>query len=406
LTGRDFEAELDELHALTDSSLRGLDLDALLHELLERAQFVLDADTAAVLLLDEAAGELEARAARGLEEEVRQGVRIPMGSGFAGRVAATRRAVTLDRVDETTVSNPILWEKGIRVMLGVPLLSGDRVLGVLHVGRLNDKPFGERDVALLEVVADRTAAAVQATLLAGERQAAYVLERSLLPPRLPAIPGLELSARYVPAEPRAVGGDWYDVFRLPSGHSWLVVGDVAGHGLDAAVVMGRIRTALRSYALMELPPEHVLELVDRKIAHFELGTIATVAVAVVEPSCDAMRVALAGHLPPVLAHAARASELLDFPAEPLLGGIFDGPRSSHNVRLDPGDLLVLYTDGLVERRNESLDEGIERVRRATTAEAPVRVARDLMRQLIGDRVPADDVAVLAMRRSPSRTSNA
>jgi hypothetical protein len=396
---RDFDTELDELQALTDSSLHGLDLDSLLHELLERARSVLDADTAAVLLLDHAAGELEARAARGLEEEVRQGVRVPLGSGFAGRVAATRRPVVLDRVDETTVANPILWEKGIRVMLGVPLFSGEHVLGVLHVGRLEDEPFDERDVALLEVVADRTAAAVQAQLLAGEQHAAYILERSLLPPRLPSIPGLELSARYVPTEPRTVGGDWYDVFRLPSGRCWLVVGDIAGHGLDAAVVMGRIRTALRAYALMELPPERVLELVDHKIAHFELGTIATVAVAVVDPSCTEMQVARAGHLPPVMARAAGGTEVLDLPAEPLLGGVHDGPRSSHRVALHPGDVLVLYTDGLVERRGEMIDEGIERLRSTVTADSPARLARDLMHELIGDRIPADDVAVLAMRRA-------
>ena len=118
---------------------------------------ILDADTAAVLLLDEASGELVARAARGIEEEVREGVRVPLGAGFAGRIAATKGPIQLTRVDSTTVANPILWEKGIKVMLGVPLLSGQRLLGVLHVGRLDDRPFSDEDLGPLRVVADRVA---------------------------------------------------------------------------------------------------------------------------------------------------------------------------------------------------------------------------------------------------------
>ena len=111
------------LQALTDTALSTLDVDELLAELLSRVREILDADTAAVLLLDESSGQLVATAACGIEEEVREGVRVPLGSGFAGRVAASRGPIQLDRVDPTTVSNPILWEKGIQVMLGVPLLS-------------------------------------------------------------------------------------------------------------------------------------------------------------------------------------------------------------------------------------------------------------------------------------------
>jgi sigma-B regulation protein RsbU (phosphoserine phosphatase) len=398
----EFEVELDDLHALTDTSLRWLDLDTMLDELLQRARAVLDADTAAVLLLNHAAGELEARAACGLEEEVREGVRVPLGTGFAGRIAATRGPVILDRVDETTVANPILWEKGIKAMLGVPLFSGDDVLGVMHVGRLHERAFTEGDAELLQVVADRTAAALQSRLLAVEQHAAYVLERSLMPPRLPTVPGLEFGARYVPAEPRGVGGDWFDVFTLPSGDCWLVVGDVAGHGLDAAVVMGRIRTALRAYALLDLPPERVLDLVDLKIAHFELGAVATVAVVAVDHGCETMRVALAGHLPPVYARPGRPAALLEFPIEALLGGLQRGPRSSHCIELEPGAVLVLYTDGLVEQRDELIDVGLERLRAAVTPQAPARLTSALMHRLISTRTPEDDIALLAMRRTETK----
>src|SRR4029077_2968487 len=106
------------------------------------------------------------------------------------------------------------------------------------------------------------------------------LEHSLQPERLPNHPAFELAARYVPAAEEAVGGDWYDVFTLPSGDLWIVVGDVAGHGINASIVMGRIRSALRAYALLDLPVDEVLNLVDRKVEHFEIGTVATVACAV------------------------------------------------------------------------------------------------------------------------------
>src|SRR5690349_4037170 len=134
------QAELSSLQSLTDTALTRLDLEGLLRELLERTCEILDADTAAVLLLDERSGELIATAARGIEQEVREGVRVPVGSGFAGRIALTKGPLRLDRVDSSTVTNPILWEKGIRVMVGVPLLTaGESVLGVLHVGRLEDR---------------------------------------------------------------------------------------------------------------------------------------------------------------------------------------------------------------------------------------------------------------------------
>jgi phosphoserine phosphatase RsbU/P len=181
--------------------------------------------------------------------------------------------VRLDRVDETTVANPLLWEKGIRVMLGVPLLSGDDVIGVLHVGRLDDRAFTDEDVRLLEVAADRIAGATTTRLHTIDRAATLLLERSLLPGKLPDCPELEFATRYVPAEERTVGGDWYDLFMLPSGQLWIVVGDVAGHGVHAAVVMGRIRSALRAYALLDTSPAHVLDLVERKVEQFEIGTV-------------------------------------------------------------------------------------------------------------------------------------
>jgi signal transduction histidine kinase len=162
-----FEAErqarqrVEHVQAVTDVALAHLELDELFAVLLPRIRDILGADTCAVLLVDEHAGELIARAAVGIEEEVEQGVRIPIGGGFAGRIAAERRPVVLDDVDHAHVLNPILREKGIKSLLGVPLLIGTEPLGVLHVGTLTHRRFTRNDVELLRLVADRVAIAIE-----------------------------------------------------------------------------------------------------------------------------------------------------------------------------------------------------------------------------------------------------
>jgi phosphoserine phosphatase RsbU/P len=394
---------LDKLQALTDSTLSHLATEPLLIELLGRVRGILDVDTAAVLILNQQANELEARAACGIEEEVRQGVRIPFGVGFAGQIAASRHPVRLDRVDDTTVTNPILWEKGIKVMLGVPLISGDSVVGVLHVGRLETRPFTDDDAALLQVVGDRVVSAIQTRELEVERAATDLLERSLLPARPPACPGLDFAARYVPVEERSVGGDWYDLFTLPSGQLWIVIGDVAGSGLYAAVTMGRIRSALRAYTLLDEPPERVLDRVDHKVSHFEIDAIATVLCATMDPPYDEMALAIAGHPPPVIAVPGRPPSFAETAVSPPIGLDFgaERPRSATTISVGAGTVMAFYTDGLVERRGESLDQGLERLRQAVSAEAPSEVTRNIMRQCIGASVPGDDIALVVMRRSPS-----
>jgi len=225
------EERLRDIDMVTASGSSQLDVDDLLPMLLDRVLGLLLCDTAAVLLYDDASNQLLARAARGVEEEVRQGVRVPVGAGFAGRIAAERRPVVLGKVDPSTVTNPILWEKGIRTMLGVPMLAGGNLVGVLHVGSYSRRTFSEDDVLLLELAADRIGSAVQAGIAESERRAAGVLQRSLLPSAFPRIAQFEFASRYAPAEMGGIGGDWYDAFVLPNGDVWVMTGDVAGHGL-------------------------------------------------------------------------------------------------------------------------------------------------------------------------------
>jgi putative methionine-R-sulfoxide reductase with GAF domain len=347
------EERLRRIEAITDAALSGLNTAELLDELLERVRDLLKVDTATILLLDGHTGELVATATKGLEEEVRRGFRIRVGHGFAGRVAATREPVIIDDVTPADVVNPILLDKGVRTLLGVPMLANGNLIGVLHVGTLAPRQFGADDVRLLQLVADRASPAGQARAQILDRQAALALQRSLLPSQLPDITGIDMAARYVPGHDLGIGGDWYDVFTLPSGWLGAVIGDVSGHGLPSAVVMGRIRSALRAYALDRDDPAEALTALDRKIHHFEAGTLTTAVYALIAPDRATVHVSSAGHLPPLLAVPDQPTRLVNLTVDRPLG-VGRPPTNRHTsvLELPLGAALVFYTDGLVERRGE------------------------------------------------------
>ncbi|GIL30220.1 PP2C family protein-serine/threonine phosphatase [Actinocatenispora comari] len=399
LTSEEDAARLTAIDLLTDSALAELGLKDLLAELLDRTCEVVGADTATVLLLERGSGDLVATASRGLDEEVRLGVRIPMAQGFAGRIAASRKPVQLDRIDATSVLNPILWRSGLRTLLGVPLISFGEVIGVLHVGCFTARTFGDAEVRLLQLVADRVALAAQSRRSRLEHSAAEALQRSLLPARFPPVAGLELAARYLPSEQTGVSGDWYDAFLLDSGALGIVIGDVVGHGLPAAVVMGRLRSALRAYALEAEDPAEVVTRLDRKIQHFEPGITATVTYLVVEPSIEALRISVAGHPPPLLAANGRRAEPLPTPTDLPLGIGVGRERRSMRVPLPVGTVLCLYTDGLVERRDRSIHEGIEQLCALVDGTSALATCTAVVNGMVGNRVLTDDAAVVGLRRA-------
>ena len=390
--------KLRDIQSVTDAALSVLDPQALLTVLVERVKEALQADTAAVLLLDRRAGQLVATAASGLEEEVLQGVRIPLGRGFAGRIAARGRPVILNEVDHTTVINPILLEKGIRSLLGAPLRAEGEVIGVMHVGTLSPRAFTGNDVDLLQLAADRAAVAVQALTAQLDRAATAALQRSLVPLALPAAGGLEMAARYVPGSGQ-VGGDWYDVFPLPSGEVCAVIGDVAGTGLEAAVIMGRIRSVMQAYALETADPAEVLDRLDHQMRLFEPEAMATVLCAMVSPARGHIRVCSAGHLPPILARPGQPAVLADVAPDLLIGVSSPKRRQVSTLDFPPGAVLCLYTDGLVERRDQPLDEGIARLRAAVTAQDPEAACASVMAAMAGYSPHTDDVALLMLRRT-------
>ncbi|GHF79114.1 serine phosphatase RsbU (regulator of sigma subunit)/anti-sigma regulatory factor (Ser/Thr protein kinase) [Amycolatopsis bartoniae] len=384
--------------SVSDRALAHMDSDDILTELLERICQGLSADTVAVLLLEPGGTELIATATKGIETEVRQGVRVPLGQGFAGKVAAEKHPVMLDRVDSTTVVNQLLWERGIQTLLGVPLLIGGQVIGVLHVGSLTSRRFTDDDVEFLQAAADRVALTVDAQQAQSARAAAAKLQRSLLPAQLPHVLSLDFAARYVPGGRSIVAGDWYDVFTLPNGWMGIVIGDVVGHDLPAAVVMGRLRSALRAYSLETTDPADVLTRLDRKAQHFEPGMMATVLYGTLEPNFDKLYLSSAGHLAPVLARPGAPAEFAKLPTDPPIGAVREARRQTTVVDLPPGTITCFYTDGLVERRHAPLDQGLEALRAAVDIEPSDKVCAHVMAKLIGEYVPEDDVALLAFRR--------
>lgn len=388
---------LRDIQVITDAALSSLAAEDLLAELLNRLKAILQGDTAAVLLLDRASRELTATAASGLEEEVRQGVQIPVGKGFAGRIAAERRPVILDHVDHTKVLNPILLDKGIRSLIGVPLVADGTVIGVLHVGSLTTRKFTSADADLLQLAADRAATALQSVMSRSDREAAAALQRSLVPFALPFVPGMEMAGRYAPGD-GDVGGDWYDVFSLPSGELCAVIGDVAGAGLQAAVIMGRMRSVVRAYALETTDPAVVLRKLDQKMHHFEPNALATVLYAVFNPALDRVHISSAGHLPPVVAAPGERGALADLAIDLLIGVASETHRQVTAVDISPGTLLFFYTDGLVERRDQPLDDGLAKLCETVAAGPPDAVCASVMAAMIGSSRARDDTAVLALRR--------
>jgi anti-sigma regulatory factor (Ser/Thr protein kinase)/putative methionine-R-sulfoxide reductase with GAF domain len=397
-------AQLVHMYRLSDPMLSELGLEALLLELLDRTKEALGVDTAAILILDEAGKELVARAARGLEEEVEQGVRIPVGGGFAGRIAAERVPIFIADVHHADILNPILREKGVRSLLGAPLIVEGRVIGVMHVGSLRPRQFTDDDAALLQLAAGRAAPAIERARLFDaldqEHRSAVALQRSLLPERLPDVAGLDVAARYLPSIDE-VGGDWYDVIELPGGFVGLAIGDVAGHGVRAAALMGQLRTGLRAYALEGQPPGETLKRLDRLLQSIRGRGMATAAYALFSLETGSLQIASAGHPPPVLVSAAGEASLMELVAAPPLGTLPYPTHREVEMTLGPGETILMYTDGLIERRGEALTTGLERLRAAAGIAAS---AEEICQRVIDALVPAlgapDDVAVVALRNAP------
>jgi hypothetical protein len=226
-------------------------------------------------------------------------------------------------------------------------------------------------------------------------QLADTLQRTLLLESLPSVPGAQLAARYRPGADDALGGDWYDVFFLPGDRVVVAVGDVAGHGIGVAPAMAQLRHGLRAYLLKEASPGDALVRLNELVGHLLPDDLASVVVVELDPATGRVRLANAGHLPPVLAGTG-AARLLEDVRGPALGVVPDPSYEHAELELGTGETLLLYTDGLIQSRAEALDTGLERLRLASESlPADLDVACEAVLDLqVGD----DDVTVLALRR--------
>ncbi|MFE2226768.1 SpoIIE family protein phosphatase [Streptomyces kronopolitis] len=269
-------------------------------------------------------------------------------------------AEDLPRIARDGESAARLARAGLHSYLAVPLIARGTVLGALDLKRLrNPLPFDDDDLVLAGELANRAAVSIDnARWYQRERATALTLQRTLLPQHPASRPRLEIASRYQPAGAASeVGGDWFDVIPLSGDRTALVVGDVMGSGINAAATMGQLRNTTRALAGLGLDPAQVLRHVDRSSTGLEQA-IATCVYAVHDPHRDECRIATAGHLPPVLLRPGRAPALLDLPTgAPLgVGGI---TFHATTIRLAPGDQLVLYTDGLVETRDQDIDTRLQ-----------------------------------------------
>lgn len=296
-----------------------------------------------------------------------------------------------------------------------PLRGRDGVLGVLTLFRgAGSPPFGTDDLELLAELAEQAGVALDnARLHAQQRDLAHELQASLLT-SLPEPDHLQVVARYRPAARGAqVGGDWYDAYVTDDGCTHLVVGDVAGHDRSAAVVMAQVRNVLRGVAqALAAPPATVLSALDRAVQRLAVDGLTTAVVARVEQSAAeaargqrVLRWSSAGHPPPLLITRDGRARLLQAPADLLLGLDPDAERHDHTAVLEPGSTVLLYTDGLVERRGEDLDAGLERLREAAARLAAASRTSDveslcdaLLAELAADA--EDDVVLLGLRAHP------
>ncbi|MDP9430596.1 MAG: SpoIIE family protein phosphatase, partial [Actinomycetota bacterium] len=296
-------------------------------------------------------------------------------------------------------------EFGLAAVAALPLSAAGRVVGVLSVAWPEVQRFSATDRAMLLAVAEQCAQALdRARLYRAERGIAQTLQLSLLPAQLPTLERLALAAHYVPgAEGTQAGGDWYDVVELADSRVAIAVGDVVGQGPAAAAVMGQLRSALSGAVLQGCSPAEALELLDRFAARLPGALACSAACLVLDAAAGTVRWARAGHPPPLLVTPDGARLLDGAGSGAVLGALGRRPYTEGTGEITPGATLLLYTDGLVERRGEVLDDGLERVRAAAARHAasdPAELTGRLLAEVLADTDQPDDVALIAARLLP------
>jgi hypothetical protein len=286
---------------------------------------------------------------------------------------------------------------GAHSAMVLPIGARGAILGTVAIYRMRQPPFSVQDLELARDVLVRSALCLDnARVYSRERATALELQRSMLPQSLTETPGIELAYSYVPANTASeIGGDWFDVVRQPDGRVVLIVGDVSGHDIHAASLMGQIRTVTRTLATLDLSPVEVLTRLDAMVAEMGSEVGATCVYAAFDPDCRCCVIARAGHPPPVLVGPGGSVEFLEMPPGLPLG-VGGGVFESVDLDVQPGSMLVLYTDGLIESREAAIDIGMgdlaDALGAATAEPFGSQLAATLITRLVPD--PEDDIVVL------------
>ncbi|MFD7713527.1 SpoIIE family protein phosphatase, partial [Streptomyces sp. NPDC059786] len=297
-----------------------------------------------------------------------------------------------------TTLEPALADVGPGGLAVLPLPAGGRMAGACLIGWDDPHHFGPDERALLTAAAGLAGQALtRAHALDAEHELVGMLQRTLLPRRLPRLPGAVAVARYLPTTSGLeVGGDWYDVIPLPDNHVALVIGDVQGHNAGAATLMGQMRTALRAYAVEGHPPDVVVSLANRLLADMETDLFATCCYVDIDMEEGSAWYVRAGHLPPVLRHSDGSTEVVDAEGGPPLGVVRQADFPMSPLGLRPGTVVALTTDGLVESADLDIEDGLDRLAAGLAGSDPAHLGLTAD-ALLADANRSDDVALLLTR---------
>lgn len=331
---------------------------------------------------------------------------IPLDAPTPGnRALKTGRMVFYETLETLAADFP---EAAVRMRLTghesflfLPLVAGGRTNGLVITSFAEPVPLGNEDRTFAEALASQAAQALdRARSFESERTIAETLQRSVLPASLPKIPNVQLAARYLPGTDEVdVGGDWFDAVLLPTGRLGLAVGDVVGKGVQSAATMAQLRNALRAFALDQMKPSSTISRLNRLTEEISESAFATVVYAVLDPETGVCRFTSAGHPPPLVVRPDGTAAYVEGGRGLPLGTGANVRYRQETVELQTGSTVIFYTDGLVERRSESIDEGLERLRAAAEAAPtdPERLVEHILESVVGGAGRGDDIAVLAVR---------
>lgn len=375
--------------------------------LLEHAhRLVPRCEKSAMLALDRR-GRIVPVVTRGFSDDSVRAMDFVSGEGVVGRTVVTKRPfICSDAEADARVSTRLTGPEGIRSFIHVPIVVGERAYGLLSVNSSAPRAFGERELRVVTELARHAAAAIQHALrFEQERHIAQTLQQALIAERLPEVEGLELAALYEPAAGSQVGGDFYSAWPLPDGRLALLIGDVSGKGVEAAGVTAMVRYMAEALSQHCTDPAELVSQLNDLLCHrMADGSLVTLTLLVVDTTRDELTWCDAGHPPPIILSPDGGYRRLDDPDPPC--GVFRGQRYREGVEpFHPGDVLVVYTDGLIEARRRGREFGEDALRDVLVAgvrNAPEELTRGAyaaVRAWCGGRL-GDDVAIAVLRRTP------